>query len=253
MLESRWAKVGRIILRLPGKSILLLLAVAIGIEAAQYSPEVFVGAHGISEVVRNLTYALMGAVIFQWIVIEAPAQQRRRKTYEFCRQSIQLLLTPGPGLLKQYQVLAENVPDLSLDIWDKKSLGELAATAGGIHPAVFGAHRAGLIRTIVDISLPRALAELGPSIAYLDPEVTQALSMFPRKEGISVLEVELTASGGINPARDAYITWSLLESARRLYTALLEVGAYGPDIFEGAVGDPPNVHQLTPDVLTRTA
>ncbi|RHW46379.1 hypothetical protein D1832_06005 [Dermacoccus abyssi] len=45
---------------------------------AQRWHELFPGAHAVGEVVRNLAYALLGAVIFERIIVEMPARRRRK-------------------------------------------------------------------------------------------------------------------------------------------------------------------------------
>jgi hypothetical protein len=57
----------------PLRALLYLSAVAFGVELAQYVPEYFPGGHALGEIVRNLAYALIGAVVFQWLVVELPA------------------------------------------------------------------------------------------------------------------------------------------------------------------------------------
>jgi hypothetical protein len=161
--------------------------------------------------------------------------------------TFRLLLVTGPGLLKQYQHAAQKLGE-DLDIWDQTSLSQLATRINDVQPAIFGPERASLLQTTVDIGIPRALADLGRSAAYLDSDVAHALSQFPLQDGITVLQVRRTPSGGIEPHQDVHITWSLLEAARRLYPALLDSGAYDSTIFKGVSGG----HELTPDVLIRT-
>jgi hypothetical protein len=239
------------LLQKPLPAVLLLLAVALVVEVGQYFSEAFPGAHAIGEVVRNLAYALVGAVIFSWLVVEIPARRRRRATYAFHEETFRVLVTMGPGLLKQYEVAA-GVLNEDLDIWDQASLNAVAAKLNAVSPAIFGSDRAGLVKTVLEIGLPRALTDLSRSAAYLDLDVAHALSRFPLRDGLTnVLQVRRTPSGGVEAGQDAYITWSLLEAARRLYPALLDAGAYDTSIFRGAVGKPPNMVVLTPDVLTR--
>ena len=52
-------------LQRPVRALLYLSAVALGVEFAQYVPEYFYGGHALGEIVRNLAYALIGAVVFQ--------------------------------------------------------------------------------------------------------------------------------------------------------------------------------------------
>lgn len=236
-------------LQRPAHSLPALLAVALCVEIGQYVPEMFVGAHAIGEVVRNLSYALVGAVVFQWLVVEVPAARRRRATYEFSRMTFQLLLSTGPGLLYQYQKAAEVIHE-PLDVWDQGSLRRLAVKLDSLAPDVFGPQRAALLNNAVTLALPRALADLSASASYLDPDVAHAVSQFPRQDGITLLQVQRSASGGVVPHSDVHVTWTLLEAARRLYTALLKSGAYDADVFQATVGDPP--FRLSAEVLRET-
>jgi len=192
----------------------------------------------VREFVRNLAYALVGAVVFHWLVVELPDRRRRRATYAFNEMAFQILLISGPGLLFQYQHAAKLL-GAKLDIWDEASVSDFALKLHALQPAIFGPDRAGLLQTTVDLGIPRALAQLSRSAAYLDPDVAHALSQFPMQEGITTLQVRTTPTGGVAPNQDVHITWSLLEAARRLYPALLAAEAYGPEVFQGFVGDPP--------------
>lgn len=225
-------------LQKPARSLPVLLAIALGVEIGQYVPEAFPGAHAVGEIVRNLSYALVGAVVFQWLVVEVPAARRRRATYEFNRVAFQLLLSTGPGLLYQYQHAAKILQE-PLDVWEEGSLHQLALKLNSLTPAVFGPERAALLSNAATLAVPRALAELSASASYLDPDVAHAVSQFPRQDGITVLQVQRTSSGGVVPHSDVHVTWSLLEAARRLFTALLKNEAYDASVFEATVGDPP--------------
>jgi hypothetical protein len=243
------AALGAQFLQRPGRAVAILGAVALGIECAQYVPEVFLGAHAVGEVVRNLAYALIGAVIFTWLVVEIPARRRRRATYAFHEMTIRFLLILGPGLLKPYEEVAEALGE-PLDVWDQASLSALASKIKDTAPGFFGPPRLAMLRNAVDTAIPRGLAELSPSASYLDPNVAHALSQFPAQEGLTtVLQVEATPEGGVEPHRDVHITWSLLEAARRLYPALLESGAYDSTIFQGTAGD----KDLSANVLVKKA
>lgn len=235
------------VLQRPALSLPPLLAIALAIEMGQYFPEVFVGAHALGEVTRNLCYALIGGVVFQWLVVEIPSKRRREATYQFNRNAFQLLLITGPGLLSMYQQVA-GILNERLDVWDEGSLAALSKKIAAVDlRGVFGPDRAGLLLTTVDVGVPRALAELAASASYLDLDVAHALSQFPSHDGLNVLQVQKDHSGCVLPHSDVHITWSLLEAARRLYAALLTSGAYGPEVFEGYAGEV----RLSADVLVR--
>jgi hypothetical protein len=152
--------------------------------------------------------------------------------------TFQLLLSTGPGLLYQYQHAAEVMHE-PLDVWDEASLHRLAVKMDSLAPDVFGPKRAALLNNAATLAVPRAIAELSASASYLDPDVAHAVSQFPRQDGISLLQVQRSASGGVTPFSDVHVTWTLLEAARRLYTALLESGAYDAEVFQATVDDPP--------------
>lgn len=225
-----------------------LLALVLGIELAQAIPEIFPGGHALGEVVRNLAYALIGAVIFHWLIVEIPEQRRRRASYEFHQLTFETLLSAGPGLLFAYQLLSDVTGKAPLDVWDQDSVHARAKALAVEQPAtMFGPHRTGLITTVVEIAVPRALTELSASSSYFHPNVSYALGTFPRHDGLRILQIERGPDGGIMWHRDVHITWELLEAARRLYAALRDTGAY-VEIPLGQMGSEPGV-PLSHDVL----
>lgn len=264
MNEPPSTRAGRLLF-MPGRVLVTLLAIVLAVEFGQYIPEAFPGAHALGEVLRNLSYALIGAVIFHWLIVELPARRRRRSTYEFHRLTINNLLVFGAGLLAPYQEAAKKLGE-QLDAWDQASLHRLATriakmqqvalAAGQLQPeqAFFGPSRTGLLHTVIDIALPRAMSDLAASASYLDDEVAHALSQFPRQDGMQALQVRVDSSGCITPELDVHIVWTLLEAARRLYAALLDTGAYDRSVFQGSwtpegQGNVP----LSDEVITRRA
>lgn len=251
-MSERWLRlVSQLLLRRPFWVIAGLLLVAATIELAQSVPEVVPGGHGLGEIVRNLSYAIVGALVFQWLVVELPARERRRKTYDFNRQTFEMLLAAGPGLLEPYRQLAK-LTGQRLDVWDREAIGRFATTT--MAPTLSTeVDRVRLIRVITETGIPRALSQLSASVAYIDPEVAHALSMFPRQDGLTtVLQIQETPAGGIDPERDAHIVWELVEAARRLYRSLLDADAYDSNIFQAvwsspALGDV----RISEDVLVR--
>lgn len=251
-MSNRWAERANHILHRPVPALLSLVGVAAAIEFAQYLPELVPGSYALGEIVRNSSYALFTALLFHWLVVEVPAQQRRRKTYEFSSETMRVLITVGAGLLKPYQENAR-VLGLDLDVWSQDSLSNFADALNTAAPAFFGPDRRKLVSTVVDVALPRALAELAPSIPYMDAEVAHALSQMPRQDGLtSVLQVRPTASGGIEHRQDAHVTWTLLVAARGLYAAVLASGAYERSIFQGSIQTPKGTIPLTEDVLIKS-
>lgn len=252
-MSKRWAKYANGMLHHPIPTLLSLLGIAAGMEFAHYLPELVPGTHALGEVIRNSSYALFTALLFHWLVVEVPAQQRRRQTYDFTAETMRILITVGAGLLKPYQENAQLV-GCELDVWSRASLSECADALNAAAPIFFGPDRRKMVGTIVDIALPRALAELAPSIPYMDPAVAHALSQIPKQDGLtSVLQVRPTANGGIEHRQDAHITWSLVEAARRLYAAILETDAYDPSIFQGFIETTKGTLPLTDDVLIKSS
>ena len=251
MLDRSTHAASRLFVQRPFKVLGALLVVAASIEILQEVPEVVAGGHAFGEVIRNLAYALIGALIFQWLVVELPARKRRRMTYDFSKQVFQILLMAGPGLLEPYRQAAK-LAGQGLDVWDQGAIVNSAKTT--MSTVLAGsADRVKVLQVVIDTAIPRALSELSASVAYIDPEVAHALSMFPRQDGlVTVLQILPTPGGGIDPERDAHIVWTLLEAARRLYAALLDSGAYDSTIFQAVwssplVGDQP----LSDDSLVR--
>lgn len=142
---------------------------------------------------------------------------------------------------------------LRFDLYDQASLTALAeyvADIGG-GPAFLTSERASLMRHYVEEISPRALNQLAPSISYFDPEVSHALSLFPRPEGLTnVLQIRLTPEGNFSSGQDIWITWELIEAARRLYQALVGADAYaGSFASDISLGEPPNLVPLDASVL----
>lgn len=251
-MSERWLRsASQVLLRRPFWVVAGLLLLAAAIELLQSVPEVLPSGHAIGEVVRNLAYAIVGALIFQWLVVELPARERRRKTCDFNRQTFEVLLAAGPGLLEPYRQLAR-LTRQELDVWSQEAIGKFATTA--MATALSSqADRVRLIRVITETGIPRALSQLSTSVAYMDPEVAHALSMFPRQDGLTtVLQVRETPAGGIEPQQDAHIVWELLEAARRLYRALLDSDAFDSTIFQ-AVWSSPTLGdvRIADDVIVR--
>lgn len=228
-----------------------LFVLAGSTELLQSVPEVLPIGHALGEVIRNLAYAIVGALIFQWLVVELPARELRRKTYDFNRQTFEVLLAAGPGLLEPYRQLARLTGE-ELDVWSQEAVGKFATTT--MAPVLSSqADRVRLVRVITETGIPRALSQLSTSVAYMDPEVAHALSMFPRQDGLTpVLQVRETSAGGIEPQQDVHIVWELLEAARRLYRALLDSDAFDSTIFQ-AVWSSPTLGEvrISDDVLVR--
>jgi hypothetical protein len=232
----------------PMRAVPPLLVLALAIEIGQYWPDAFPGAHAIGEVMRNLAYALIGAIIFSWLIVEIPAGRRRRSTYAFHQETFRTLLTLGLMLLKPYEENAKLL-GANLDVRSKDSLDDLATKLDAVAPIFYGKERADTLSQIVDRMVPMAVAALGPSVGFLDLDVAHALSQFPRQDSLTMLQVRRTPTGGVEPFLDVLITWTLLEAARPLYQALLSAGAYDSSIVQGFVGSPGRMVPLASDPL----
>lgn len=236
----------------PAQSLLPLLAIVMTVEFAQYAPEFVPGAHAVGEIVSNLCYALIGAIVFHWVIVEIPERRRRKATYEFHRLTFQNLLGAGPGLLAYSQEAARFLGK-EFDPWDESSFKAFAKILY-TEPAARSQERAGMLRSVVEVMMPRALTDLSASTAYLDVDVAHALSQFPRQDGLTMLQIRTTPSGELEPHVDAHITWSLVVAARRLYSALLESGAYDRSVFQASIkAADGTVNTLSDDILIQGA
>lgn len=230
-----------------------LAAVALAVEVLQSVPEAFPGAAAGGDFVLGLSYALLGALIFHFLLVQLPTQRRRAKSYEFARQSLMLLVTVPAVLVKPYELFAEAHQGLDLDVYDRDSLKRVADTGG---PAFFNAARTSIVTQVVETAFPRALTELAAAAPYLDEEVTHALSMFPRQEGLTtVLQVRTTGTGTIEPGQDAYIVDTLLVAARSLYAALKEAPSFDASTLfdEVFAGQAPHQVRVSDAAVARPA
>lgn len=239
-IGTRAARTAEGVLRKPLLAILVLLAIAGLVEVLQYLPEQWTGGHAVGELFKNLAYALVGALLFHWLVVQIPGNQRKRKTYEFHRQHFEVLCGSALGLLHQYQAASDALVRVGavpkpVDVWDQDSLRALAPVAATAVPGFFGPDRAKLLSVAVDVAIPRVLSDLAVAVPYLDAEVAHSLSLFPRQDGIRVLQVDPLPDGSVEPLRDVHIVWSLLEATRDLYEALLSTGAFSRDLIQAQV------------------
>lgn len=242
MWEHRFRALAVLPLRRPVLTLTTLLGFVLAVELARRTPEIVPGGAAVGEVARNVAYALIGATIFHQLIVELPARRRRRRTYDFHRQTLHALLVAGPGLLDQYQTAAKML-DYELDVWKQDDLMRFAddleargqaLIAQGHDPrkTTFGPVRADQLKFVVDVAVPRALSDLSASAAYLDDEVAHAISQFPRQDGLSMLQVTVNERGCVAASHDVSIVWTLLQAARRLYDAGLDVGAFSRDILQ---------------------
>lgn len=201
-------------------TIVALGVVALTIEVCQQWPEFFFPGHAIGEFVRNLAYALIGAVLFNWILIEIPAQRRRRVAYPRHQLAFQLLVQSGPLMLAWYRGAATQlgVGGPSLDAWNRASLENFVRSIYEKNPANFGHQRRQLLGNMVR-GIQISLDGMEAASYFFDPDVAAALALFPAEKGLNQLQPP--AADDPEPwKRDVHIAWELLEASRRLYDAL---------------------------------
>jgi len=211
----------------PGWTIAVLSAIAFVIEVAQQWPEAFIGGHAVGEFVRNLAYALVGAVVFNWILVEIPAGRRKLLAYKRHEPALDYLVKFGPGLLAGYRGAAEKVNAAHSDpaAWDRKSIMQCARSIYEVAPSYFGAERRKFLAVGIR-GTQEFLDGMEPASYFLDLDVAVALALFPAERGLHQLQPPPRDLP--DPwQRDAHIVWELLEASRSLYAALQECA---PDI-----------------------
>ncbi|MFJ2620096.1 hypothetical protein [Glutamicibacter sp. NPDC087344] len=210
----------------PGRTIVVLGAVALTIEVCQQWPEFFFSGHAIGEFIRNLAYALVGAVLFNWILIEIPAQRRRLLAYPRHQLALQFLVQSGPHTLAYYRGVANllKAEVSTLDAWDRSSIEKCVRSIYEKAPAIIQERRQLLAVQINALQV--ILDGLEPATYFLDPDVAVALALFPAEKGLNQLQPP--AVDDPEPwKREVHIAWELLEASRRLYGAL---EAYAPHL-----------------------
>jgi hypothetical protein len=194
--------------------------VALTIEVCQQWPEFFFPGHAIGEFVRNLAYALIGAVLFNWILIEIPTQRRRRLAYPRHQLALQFLVQSGPLMLAWYRGAAQLTASAEPkpDAWDRPSIEKCVRSIFEKNPANFGQERRQLLAVHVN-AVQTSLDGMEAASYFFDPDVAVALALFPAKKGFNQLQPP--AAEDPEPwKRDVHIAWELLQASRRLYEAL---------------------------------
>ena len=201
-------------------TIVALGLVTLTIEVCQQWPEFFFPGHAIGEVVRNLAYALIGAVLFNWILIEIPAGRRRRIAYQQHFLALQFLVQAGPLMLAWYRLAAKKLEleGQTLDSWSRGSLETFVRAIYHERPANFGAERQQTLTTVIQ-GIQLSLDGLDAATYFLDPDVAAALAHFPAAKGINQLQPP-EANDQEPWKRDVHIAWEHLEASRRLHEAL---------------------------------
>lgn len=233
----------------PGLALLTLGGVALSVEIAQYWPETFWGAHATGEVLRNLAYALIGALVFNWVMVTYPDRQRRRKAYAHHQLALQFLATIGVGMLAAPRRAAPQLGLGEIDTWDHAQVARACRETWARDSDAYRTERVIMLRNAV-LGVQTALDGLAPSIAFLDEDVALALSQFPAAKGFDQLQT-LPADHPEAGRREAHIVWQLIEGARRLVKALDERAPYiDLRIADGSVAfsDGAVLHHRTEDL-----
>jgi hypothetical protein len=215
---------GRSMLDNPIRTLAILASLALAIEFAQYRPEIFRGGHALSEFVRNITYGLIAAVVFEWLIVQIPEQRRRRAAYEANKIDFEVLVSSGSLIASDYRHF--NPPNLpEFDSWDRQSVRQTALAIAVSNPSMFAPDRAHILKTTI-MGVQVALDGIRLSQSFLDPDVALVIAKFPATTGFSQLQVDVDINGNSSPGRDSIIVWELLEASRRLYAALHKHAPY---------------------------
>ena len=210
-----------------------LVLIAAFIEFAQYWPEVIPGGHALGEIVRNLAYALIGAVIFHWAVVEYPDSRRRLRAYAHHELDLQLLAITGLGLLNQTRHYASVIGlKEDVDAWDQVDVQRVCADVWRFAGPAYQRSRHAMLGFAV-MGVSTALDGLARSSPFFDADVTQAIAQFPSTTGIHQLQL-LAITDPDQALRDGHIVWELLEGARRLHRSLRASASYVDLKIEGA-------------------
>lgn len=195
------------------------------VEVAQSWPEIVPGAHAVSEYLRNLAYALIGALVFHWILVQLPEERRRRTTYVAREQALQLLVQTPASLVEMHRLAARTLqlPEAEIDAWERTSVRACLQSLDHHHPAYFRSS-VQLLTVVID-SIQLALDTLEPSIPFMHEDVAQAIVLYPAKTGLHQLQpppADMERAWN----RWEHITWELLQAARALHAALREHAPY---------------------------
>ncbi|MCG8654339.1 hypothetical protein MF407_01830 [Yimella sp. NH-Cas1] len=233
--NSAAERIGRVITSHSATSIAALLSIALLIEAAQRWEELFPGAHALGEVIRALAYALVGALIFHWLVVQLPERRRARAAYLGHVLAFQTLVGAGVGPLLHYRMWLAAIADNGgrrvdeLSAHDRTGLWEAAQLCADALPSYFAAdgNHFKVLRSVI-LGVEVSLDGISPSLSFLHPDVAQALGLFPTSRGVNGLQIPpLGSDRELCINRAAHITWELLQGVQRLAPAL---AAHAPEI-----------------------
>lgn len=95
------SKLSSLLARYPFRWFVILAISLLGIELSQSLDEVASGAHEVSEVTRNLLYALAGALIFNWLLVDLPRRRVEFNAYTAHFDELTILATKMPHFVSQ--------------------------------------------------------------------------------------------------------------------------------------------------------
>jgi hypothetical protein len=250
--QSRALEVAGRLLARPGWTLLGLTILVASIEFAQSWHEILPGGHAIGEVIRNLAYALIGALIFHWVVVEYPEGRRRRSSYVYHELDFQFLTTTGLGLLNETRHVAKQVGlSETVDAWNQVGVQKVCAAAWNAAPLAYKQARHAMLTSAI-LGVRTSLDGLARSSAFFDPDVAQALAHFPSDTGFQQLQL-LEVTDPDQGARDGHIVWLLLEAGRRVYSSLRDTAPFVDLKVEGALVEFPDgtrIHHQMADLYS---
>ncbi len=163
----------------PTRTLLFLFAIVVTIEVAQYWPEWIVGGHALGEIIRNLSYAVIAAVVFHWIVVEYPERQRRERSYQYHKMAFQFLAGIGLSLLNQARYTSTLLGiQKPLNIWDSREVQKLCADVWRAMPPSMLRERYAFLKNAL-VGVETSLDGVKESVNFFDAEVAQAIAHFP--------------------------------------------------------------------------
>lgn len=243
--DRKLERAGRWLLDHPAQSIGGLLFLAFAIEVAQAWSEWLPGGHAVGEIVRNLAYALVGALLFHWLVVKIPEERRQRSAYQAHEMAFKVLVLSAVGPLGYFRGLLEGLGDVKgadlgeVDAHDRASVWAAAETLGRHAPAMFldpsdlfGTFGSAITGAQV------SLEGLAASTSFFHPDVAHALGTYPATTGLQQLQLPPAGADlALRVNRSAHIVWHLLEGARRLVAALDEHAPYLDLAIDGMVSE----------------
>lgn len=211
------------VLARPGRSIAALTVLAATLELAQHWPAPSAGIHALGEVTRNLTYALLAALLFHWVIVQLPEQRRRHAIYSYRKLELEWLVKVGLSELACYRRLSSPQVldlDVTLDPWDRESIFNVAEAISRRYPEYFTNVRGNELASHILVAQD-CLDACTTVLHLLDPDVAKELGVFPAMVGVRRLQPPPPDSDlQVRWQRDAHIVWELLEGSRRLWAAL---------------------------------